>query len=171
LANPSDISSNNFHTQEFFIFKEKDPTAAPGGPNQWQAGIDSWVSGQSDPRYHPPTDYCGSGNPLDVEFTNPHDQDSNLNGNFSATFTANSNSSITEADLQVNGSTKCSFNNGANSYKCDLNGLSTGVYTLQADATDAGNHQASRTITIAVGEAIPTPTPSPTPTPTPTATP
>jgi membrane peptidoglycan carboxypeptidase len=171
LANPSDIAGGSFHTQEYYKFKENDPTAAAGGPNQWQAGIDAWVNTQTDARYHPPTDYCGSGNPLDVEFTSPHDQDSNINNNFTVNFTANSNSAITESDIKVdNGSPQCNSNSGSNNYTCGL-GLSTGVHTIEAEATDAGNHQSSRTITIAVGEPMPTPTPVPTPSPTPTATP
>ena len=171
LANPSDIAGGSYHTQEYFKFKENDPTAASGGPNQWQTGIDAWVNCQTDARYHPPTDYCGSGNPLDVKFTSPHDQDSNVSNNFTVNFTANSNSAITESDIRVdNGSQQCSSNSGSNNYSCGLS-LSTGVHTIEAEATDAGNHQSSRTITIAVGEPMPTPTPSPTPTPTPAPSP
>jgi 1A family penicillin-binding protein len=173
LANPSDIASNNFHTQEFFQFKEEDPTAASGGENKWQEGILNWLNTQSDPRYHPPTGYCGSSNPLDVEITNPHDQDSGISTNgITATFTANSNSAITQASLKLNGSqiSGCLFNNGANNYSCPVSFSGNGVYTLEADATDAGNHQSSKTITIAVGESMPTPTPTPTPTPAPSPT-
>jgi 1A family penicillin-binding protein len=168
LANPSDISSNNFHTGEYYQFKEEDPTAASGGPNKWQEGILNWLNGQSDSKYHPPTDYCGSSNPLDVEFTSPHDHDSNLSSNISAGFTANSNSAITQVGLKLNGSSvsACSFNNGANNYSCNVSFSGNGVYTLEADAMDSANHSSSKTITVAVGESFPTPTPSPTPTPT-----
>lgn len=167
LATPSDIAANNFDYKEFFQFKENDPTAAPGGPNKWQEGVNNWLSGQSDSRYHPPTDYCGTANPLNIDFTNPHDQDPSLNPTFTATFTANSSSAITQADLQVDGKTICTFNSGANDYSCPItNALSNGNHTLQADATDAANHQSNRIITIAVGgplNATPVPSPSSTP--------
>lgn len=169
LANPSDISSGNYTSKEFFIFKEQDPTAAAGGPNQWQAGIDAWLATQTDSRYHPPTNYCGTGNPLDVEFTGPTDESSNLPQDFSVDFTANSNSAITSSNLQIDGSTKCTFSNGQNSYNCQLNGISNGVHILTANASDASGHSSNRIITVGVGVAwnFATPTPSPSPSPTP----
>jgi len=174
LATPSDIAANNFDYKEFFKFSENDPTAASGGPNKWQEGIVNWLSGQGDSRYHPPTDYCGTANPLNVDFTSPHDQDSNIStGDFTVNFTANSSSAITQVGLKLNDSqiSACSFNNGANNYSCKVNFPGNGVYTLEADAMDAANHSSNRKITIAVGESMPTPTPTPTPTVTPTATP
>jgi len=163
LANPSDIAANNYDSKEFFQFVEQDPTAAAGGPNKWQEGILNWLNGQSDPRYHPPTDYCGTSNPLNIDFTNPHDHDSNIPlGDLTVTFTANSNVSIAQASLLVNGSQKCSFNNGTNNYSCKVTFIAPGVYKLEADATDSNNHSSNRVITIGVGvawDAVPTPTP------------
>lgn len=168
LANPSDIASGNYDTKEFFVFKEEDPTAA-GGPNKWQEGILNWLNTQSDPKYHPPTDYCGTSNPLDVQINDPADKAENLStGGFPVSFTANSSSNIVSATLKVNGDQKCSYSNGANSYTCSVPGMSPNVYTIEASATDSQNHQSARSITVAVGQSMPTPTPSPTPTPTPT---
>lgn len=167
LANPGDIASGNYNSKEFFIFKEQDPTAAPGGPNQWQAGIDAWVATQSDTRYHPPTSYCGTGSPLDVEFTGPTDQTSNVSQNFTANFTVNSNSAITSANLQIDGTTKCTYASGQNSYSCNLSGISNGVHVLTANASDASGHSSNRIITIGVGVAWNSATPSPSPTATP----
>ncbi|MCX6704789.1 MAG: penicillin-binding transpeptidase domain-containing protein, partial [Candidatus Woesebacteria bacterium] len=145
LATPSDIAANNFDYKEFFRFTENDPTAAPGGVNKWQEGINNWLNGQGDSKYHPPTDYCGTSNPLNVDFSKPHDQDANIPvGMFTASFSANSSSAITQADLKLNGSGVCTFNNGANNYNCDLNFASVGVYTLEASAMDAANHTSNR---------------------------
>lgn len=164
LANPSDVSAGNYDTKEYFIFKEEDPTAGPGGANKWQEGILNWLNTQGDSRYHPPTSYCGSGNPLDVEFTGPTDQTSSLPSSIDVTFTANSSSAITQADLKVNGSTSCTFSNGQNSYICHVNFSGNGSYTLTADATDAQGHQSNRVIVIGVGQPwnmTPTPSASP----------
>lgn len=161
LANPSDIAAGNYDSREYFQFKEEDPTAIAGGPNKWQEAIINWLNGQADSRYHPPTDYCGSSNPLDVEFTNPTDRTSNITeGDTTVTFTANSSAAIAQADLQVDGSQKCAFNNGANNYSCKIN-LSKGVHTLTAEATDSNNHNSNRVITIGVGVAWDFATPSP----------
>jgi 1A family penicillin-binding protein len=164
LANPSDVSAGNYDTKEYFLFKEEDPTAGPGGANKWQEGILNWLNTQGDSRYHPPTSYCGSGNPLDVEFTGPTDQTSSLPSSIDVTFTANSSSAITQADLKVNGSTSCTFSNGQNSYICHVNFSGNGSYTLTADATDAQGHQSNRVIVIGVGQPwnmTPTPSASP----------
>lgn len=164
LANPSDIAANNYDSKEYLQFIEQDPTAAPGGPNKWQEGIINWLNGQSDSRYRPPTDYCGSSNPLDVQFTAPRDHDSDIPvGDYTVTFTANSSSAIAQADLKVNGSQKCSMNNGTNNYSCKVTFSSPGVYILQASATDSSNHQSNRIITIGVGVAWDYATPAPTP--------
>lgn len=167
LANPSDIAANNYHSQEFFEFKEEDPTAPSGGPNKWQEGILNWLNTQSDARYHPPTDYCGSSNPLDVEFVSPTDKTSNMSTTSDTTvnFTANSNSAIAEASVKVDGNQKCSYNNGSNNYTCNIGVLSSGVHSLEADATDANNHSSNRVITVGAGVAWDYSTPAPSPTP------
>jgi 1A family penicillin-binding protein len=165
LATPSDIASGNYDTKEYFQFKEEDPTAGPGGTNRWQEGILNWLNTQGDARYHPPSDYCGTSNPLNVDFTKPHDHDSNLPiGDMNVAFTANSSSAITQVVLKLGGTNICTFNNGANNYSCNVNFPSKGIYTLEATAMDAANHQSSNKITIGVeGSWSPPPTPTPTP--------
>ena len=163
LATPGDIAGGNYDNKEFFRFTENDPTSG-GGANKWQQAINTWLSGQSDPRYHPPADYCGTINPLSISFTSPHDQDGNLPSKFTVTFTANSSSAITQVDLQVDGKTICTFNNGANNYSCEIiDSLTNGNHTLRASAMDSANNTLDSTITVAVGGPISTPTPSPTP--------
>lgn len=167
LANPSDVSSGNYDTKEYFMFKEEDPTAAPGGPNKWQEGILNWLNTQGDARYHPPTNYCGTSNPLAIEFNSPHDQTSNMStGKYTVNYTVNSTSAITQSDLKLNDSQICTFSNGTNNYSCEVNFSSNGVYLLKAEATDAAGHQIDRVITVGVGmDWNYTPTPSPTPNP------
>lgn len=165
LANPSDITAGNYENKEFFIFKEEDPTASAGQPNKWQEGILNWLNEQSDPRYHPPSDYCGTKNPLDVQIVSPSDKSENLPSNFTVQFTANSTSNIVSVVLKVNGDAKCSYSNGANNYTCNLSGLSDGTYTIEADALDSQGNQSNRVITVIVGKPNPSPTPSATPTP------
>ena len=167
LATPADIANGNFEYKEYFQFKEEDPTAG-NGPNRWQEGILNWMNEQGDARYHPPTEYCGTANPLIVDFTSPHDQDSNLPATFTVSFTANSSSAITQAELKVDGKNVCTFNSGANNYNCEIKDpLSKADHKLQITAMDAANHTTEKTITVAVGGPIATPTPSPSPTPTP----
>lgn len=170
LATPADISSGNFDYKEYFRFKEEDPSAGSNGTNKWQEGILNWINTQTDSKYHPPTDYCGTSNPLSVDFSNPHDKDSNLGITSTISFSANSNSAITQVVLRVNGSQVYTSNSGANNYSYVEDFKNSGIYTLEINATDAANHQSSKSISVAVGQPWPTPTPSPSPTPVATPT-
>jgi len=161
LATPSDIASGNYEEKEFFVFKEEDPTAAPGGQNRWQEGILSWLTTQSDPRYHPPNDYCGTGNPVNVEFISPTDQ-TTMSNNFTIKFKADSTANIVNAELEIDGVKKRSYD--APPFTYDVSGLSDGVHTLRAKAKDANGKESDRQITIGVNVAWDyTPSPSPIP--------
>lgn len=164
LATPSDIAGGSYDAREYFVFKEEDPTAGSGQPNRWQEGILNWLNGQGDSRYHPPTEYCGTSNPLDVNFANPSNESSNLNDSFTVKIIANSTSDITRIELYIDGTSVRNFDSPP--YSHDVSGLSTGVHKLKAVAKDADGHQSERTITIGVGvewNYSPSPSASPTP--------
>ncbi|HWA51774.1 MAG TPA: transglycosylase domain-containing protein [Patescibacteria group bacterium] len=166
LATPSNIAANDYNNQEYFVFKEEDPTAAPGGENKWQEGILNWLNTQNDNRYHPPTTYCGSGNPVNVDFSSPHDQDGMLGNNFTISVNAQSSSTITEVDFYIDGTQVGTVNNLP--YQYQANGISNGIHTLRAVAKDQNGNQSDRTISVGVGQSWSQPTPSPSPTPVPT---
>lgn len=159
LATPGQIDAGDYNNQEFFVFKENDPTAGTSGQNRWQQGIDAWIAGQGDARYHPPTDYCGSGNPVNVSFVSPADQSSNVPNNITIKFKAESTADITTADLYIDGTKATSFSSIPYEYSTNL---PNGVHKLRAVATDSGGKQSDRTITIGVNtdwNASPSPTP------------
>jgi len=158
LALPGQISSGDFDSKEFFVFKESDPTAGPGGANKWQEGINNWLSGQGDSRYHPPTDYCGSGNPVSVQFVTPSDQ-STVGSNVTIKFTADSTNDIKSADLYIDGTKATGFTSIPYEYSTTLG---DGIHTLRAVAKDSAEKESDRTITIGVNtawNAAPSPTP------------
>ena len=156
LATPGDIASGNYDEKEYFVFKEEDPT---GTPNRWQEGILSWLSGQGDSRYHPPTDYCGSGNPVVVDIVTPSDK-SQLGDSFTIKIKAESTNDIVRVELFIDGVNKRNFDGPPYSY--DVSGLSDGVHTIRAMARDSSGKESDRTITIGVN-VDPNASPSPTP--------
>jgi 1A family penicillin-binding protein len=156
LANPSDIAGGNYDPKEFFIFKEEDPTAAKGGQNRWQEGILNWLNGQSDFRYHPPNDYCGTTNPVNVEFINPTDR-LTVSNKFTVKFKADSSVDIVSAELEVDGSKVKDFTNLP--FEVEVN-LTDGIHTLRAKAKDTNGKESDRQITIGVNTSW---SPSPTP--------
>jgi len=160
LATPGDIAGGNYDQKEYFVFKEEDPTAAKSGPNRWQEGILNWLNGQADSRYHPPNDYCGTANPVNVEFVSPGDQSSDLGNSFTIKFRADSSVDIVSAELEIDGTKVKDFTSLPFEYQ--VSGLSDGVHTLRAKAKDANGKESDRVITIGVnGPWNPSPTPTP----------
>ncbi|MEP7166519.1 MAG: transglycosylase domain-containing protein [Candidatus Woesebacteria bacterium] len=79
LASEADLAKNEFDEKEFITLKEDDPVSTDG-KNRWQEGIDSWIGGQSDTRYHPPTENCDSSNDIFITF-DPGLDHQNISGN------------------------------------------------------------------------------------------
>ncbi len=171
LATPSDITNGNYEEREYFIFKEKDPLAKSDRENKWQEGINLWLSSQTDPRYHPPSEYCGTPNPLGIEFIQPVDKSSNLPNKFNIEIRADSLYEVTEVNLDIDGLRVKSFNKRPFSYQVDLG---NGVHILKARARDSGGNESEKSIIVGVGvswDFTPSPTPTLTPTSIPTLTP
>ncbi len=175
LATPSDIAGGSYDEREFFVFKEEDPTAGAGEPNKWQEGILNWLETQGDERYHPPNDYCGTSNPVNIEFLSPTDHTSNLPNTFNVKLLADSTSDIEQIELEVDGVKIRTFTGPPYSHDVDL---ANGIHEIRARAKDKDGNESDRAITIGVNttwDYTPPPTPTPTlipiPIPSPTFTP
>lgn len=162
LATPVDIARGDYEEKEYFIFKENDPTAGPGGVNKWQEGIDNWLGGQTDERYRPPTEYCDSENKIDVRFLEPAHK-AQVNSSFRVKIEPISVHQIEKVELFVNGESKVVMTSPP--YERDLT-LPMGTYTLKARVKDAEGRQAESSVNIGVNvpwDYSPIPTLSPTP--------
>lgn len=148
LATPSDISGQNYDNKEYFVFKEEDPVSTDG-KNRWQEAILNWANGQSDSKYHPPTEYCGTTNPLSVEWSDPIDRVT-VSNTFNAKIKATSTSDITSIEIYADGS-KIRNIDGL-PYEAEIK-LTDGVHKLQVKAKDKDGHESEHTITIGVNTA------------------
>jgi len=146
LATPSDISAGNYEEREYFVFKVKDPISTE--INRWQQGIDAWLSSQGDVKYHPPTDYCGTNNPVNVEFVNPTDR-STTTSKFTIKVRADSIERIVQIELEIDGVKVRTFTGPPYEYPIDGT-LSDGVHQLRAKAKDEKGNESDRKITIGV---------------------
>ncbi len=157
LATPSDIAGGNYDEKEFYVIKEEDPTAK-NGANKWQEAILNWINSQSDSRYRPPSEYCGTANPLNVEFVAPTDRTSNLPNKFTIQIKADSSTQIVQIELEIDGEKRRTFDAPPYSYEADL---SDGTHKLRAKARDSEGHESDRVIDIGVNvswDSSPTPT-------------
>jgi 1A family penicillin-binding protein len=149
LASPGDVAGNNYDNKEYFIFKEENPP-----------GVLAWLGGQGDARYHPPTEYCGTINPLSIDFVNPTDRSQQSNS-FTIKVNPQSTSEVTQVELVVDNVSKGYFDlQHGNVFPITL---SDGVHVLKAIAKDSGGHQVDKAITVGVN--VPWDYASPTPTP------
>ena len=147
LATPSDIASNNYEEKEYYVIKEEDPTAG-AGQNKWQEAILNWINGQSDGRYHPPTEYCGTVNPINVEFDYPKDRDRINSNNFDIKVNPAATETITRVELYIDNNNVRNFD--GQPYTYSATGISDGVHVIKAVAKDSSNRQSERIITIGV---------------------
>jgi 1A family penicillin-binding protein len=152
LASPPDIARGSFDLAEYYVFDVADPTSSPGGVNRWMEGINAWVETQADPRYHPPTEYCSSGNsaPINIDFLEPKDTDSDLGSEVKVRFVIDFIHEVKDAWLEVDGVRVRTFT--APPYEHTLN-LSKGVHKLRAAAKDSEGNESERIIIIGVGTA------------------
>jgi 1A family penicillin-binding protein len=153
LATPSQVAANDFIEREFVLLKAEDPTAAPGAENKWQRGVLEWIDSlpaDQQGLYRSPTEYCGGGNlaPLNVEFSEPRDRDSDLNSEFKIKFRVDSVNKIKEMRLEIDGALVRTFSGPPYEYDADL---PTGVHTIVATAEDEKGNKSDRRITVGVG--------------------
>lgn len=140
LANPSDVAANNYNEKEYFVFKETYP--------KWQDGINAWLAGQNDPRYKPPTEYCGTSNPINVEFETPKDRDQVNANDFDIKVRPVSSNQITRVELYIDGNNVRNFDGPP--YEHHAFSIEDGVHTLRAVAKDSSGKESDRVITIGV---------------------
>ncbi|WKZ25762.1 MAG: PBP1A family penicillin-binding protein [bacterium] len=149
LATPSDVSGGNYDNKEYFVIKEEDPVSTDG-KNRWQEAILSWINTQSDGRYKPPSDYCGTTNPLNVEWVDPIDRISNLPNTFKIKIKASSTSNIDYLEIFADGLKIRTIDSLP--YEAEIS-LADGVHKLQVKAKDKDGHEKEHTITIGVNTA------------------
>lgn len=175
LASEADIARGAFDQKEFIVMKENDPVSTDG-KNRWQEGIDGWIAGQSDQRYHVPTQNCSSTNDVYTTITSPHDHDNISGNNVDMKVDAATDGSIDHVDIYVDDALKTTLRSRPFNTTLVLDG---GTHKLNARGYRSdGKEGISSDVHIGVGGVnwdyvppTPTPTPAPTPSPTPSPTP
>lgn len=168
LATPADIGGNNFELREAFYFKEEDPFQSDKWSNKWQEGILEWLSSQADPKYHPPTDYCGSGNSVWITVKQPNDRSRIDSSDVKVVVEVAGTAPINKVEFFIDGQLKYSLSSSP--WEITIPNVSNGIHKIEIKAFDDKGFSGSRNLEIGVNQdwASPTPTSTPIPTPTPT---
>lgn len=179
LANEIEIKNGNYEEKEFIIFTEDDPVSTDG-QNRWQQGIDEWVKGLADEKYHPPKEVSdATADEIVVKIKEPADKSTQSN-KITIKAKITSLSSIKKIKIFLNDGLIKEFNEDKVEVDEQVE-LNDGVYTLKISAENERGKVGEAKINFGVNRAwdyqeeTPTPTaisPSatvePTLTPTPT---
>ena len=169
LATDAKVAANDFEEKEFYVYREPDPVSQDGR-NRWDEGINAWIQGQTDARYKPPGEYCGSQDDVYVNLKQPSDKQEFSSEDVTVEVEADSGEGIRRIEIWVDGGLKETINN--NKYNGTLK-ISKGRHEVWAKVvTNSGKEKETGKARIGTGgekwekpEETPTPSPSPSPTP------
>jgi len=171
LATPVDIARGDYEEKEFFVFTEDDPVSTDG-VNRWQQGIDEWLATQSDPRYHPPKDYCQASDQVMVVIDEPQDQSQLESGEeVKVKVRIIAAEKIKKVEFLVDGESRDILTEKP--YEVIYH-LTEGTHVIRVQAWDEKGNQGQQETRIGIGvpwDWQPTPSPTPSPSPTPTISP
>ncbi len=168
LASQAQIANGDYDEKEYFVFKAPSLLAS-ADREAWQEGIDAWTSGQSDERYHPPSDICEGGDDLVVRVNKPKDKERIDSNDVTLEIEVFSDSSISWVKVLVDGIVRDTLE--TKPFRTTMF-IENGQHTLKFRARNsAGKEADSGELKIGVNadweEVTPTPTNAPSPTPTP----
>jgi len=170
LANEVEIRTGNYDEKDFIVLTESDPISTDGR-NRWQEGIDEWLKGQGDSKFHPPTETSDTNNDsMIVSIQSPSDKTTVNSNDFEIKAKLISLSKIKNAKIYIDGSEFKNYNEDKKEIKENIH-LENGVHELKITAVNEKDKSGDSTIKFGVNtswEVTPTPTPtiaSPSPTP------
>lgn len=156
LANAVEAATGDYEQKNFIVFAESDPVSTDG-KNRWQEGIDAWLAGQGDPKYHPPRDtYQGEGIALSVK--EPSDKSQVNTNDVRVVAEAFTTTDLKRMEIFLDGTlvrekTDKQINETIN--------VSNGQHQIRVKATDKNDKTAEQTISVGVNEPYSSPTPTP----------
>ncbi len=151
LATVADVASNNYEEKEAWYFSENDPFLAQhNGVNKWQEGINAWLSEQADPKYHPPTEFCGSTNSVWITIQSPSDR-SRINGSdVYVKVDVTDVSKITKVEIYLDGTLKQTFSDKP--WEITFTGVTDGKHKIDVKAYNEKGQDGSRYVEFSVNQ-------------------
>ncbi len=163
LANAVEIAKGEFEEKDFIVLTEQDPVSTDG-KNRWQEGIDAWLSGNSDSKYHPPRDVSTDKlNDVAVRIKTPGDHNQINDNNVQVEADAVSAGEIIKMEISVDGEIKKTVS--SNNFSDKIN-MTTGPHEIKVKAYDSRGNAGETAVKIGVNvswDASPSPTPTATP--------
>ncbi len=164
LANPVEIALGQYEEKDFVVLTEQDPVSTDG-KNRWQEGIDAWLAGNGDSKYHPPKETSNDKlNDLAVQIKNPSDHAQIDDYDVQVEVEAVSQSEVIKMEIMVDDQVVKTINSNKFSERVNMN---KGPHSLKVRAQDSKGNAGESQIKIGVFVPWDSPTITPSPTPTP----
>ncbi|MDP1743634.1 MAG: penicillin-binding transpeptidase domain-containing protein, partial [Candidatus Amesbacteria bacterium] len=142
------IRDCNGDLKEALIFKEKDPFEKEG-LNQWQIGIDEWLKGQTDAKYHP-ENIQSCGNQIWITMQSPPDKSRVDTNDVEIRFDVTSPSPIKKVEVSVDGVLKQTL--VGEPWKVIANMPNASYHKIDVVVTDESGNVGSRFVEIGVNQ-------------------
>lgn len=174
LANDVEIKTGNYEEKDFIVFTENDPVSTDG-KNRWQEGINEWLKGQGDGKYHPPTELSdANADSVVVSIKSPSNESRVDSNDINITARITSIEQLKNVKVYINGKEEKNYNEDKKEVS-EIIHLENGVYELKVVATNIKDKQGDSSIKFGVNvpwdSVTPTLTSVPSPSPTPLLTP
>ena len=152
LATPADIGSSNYNEKEAWYFKEEDPFQNTWKPptNKWQEGILNWLSTQADPKYHPPTEPCGSTNPVWLTIFEPQDKSRINTNDIKVRVKIDTVNNTVKMEVYLDNELKYTINNAP--WEVTIPNVSNGKHRIEVKAWDDKGFGGSRNSEFGVNQ-------------------
>lgn len=159
LANPVEIAKGEYDTKTFIVIKEDDPISTDG-KNRWQEGIDAWIKGQGDAKYHPPTETYQGGDEIGIAIKSPGDRAQINSNSVEVRIEASSTHTVSRVEIYVD---SVKIKERTDKTFTETLTIANGSHRILVRAIDDQGKTAEHDIGIGVNEPYVSPTPTPTP--------
>lgn len=157
LANPVEITQGQFDTKMFVVLNEQDPVSGDG-KNRWQEGIDAWLAGQGDAKFHPPKDTYQGTEDMAVSIKDPTDMAQVNTNDVPVRVEASSVGTVTKVEIYVDGN---KVKERSDKTFTETITISNGSHLVKVRAYDDRGKTAEQEIRVGINEAYSAPTPTP----------
>ncbi len=164
LANTVELARNEYDLNPFIVFTEQDPISTDG-KNRWQEGIDAWVGGLGDSKFHPPKEVYQGTDQIGVSIKQPSDQSEVDTNDLQVRVEIGTSNNVTKVEIMVDGSVVKTV---SGTQILETIHVANGIHQISVKAYDDKGNTSQADVHIGVNQPFTTPTPTPTLTQTPT---
>lgn len=152
LANDVEIKTGDYDEKEYIVIAENDPVSTDG-KNRWQEAIDEWQKGQSDSKFHPPTETSDANTDnIVVQIKEPGDKAKLDSTSVKVRAKITSLDPVAKIELSVNGTIVKTYSEDKHEIEEYVTLADGGVYTLRVYAENAKGRTGDSVVRVGINK-------------------